>query len=85
MHPLQRFTKSTMTKTTQVPLPPIEHIQAHGHVVEVDLPANPIHLPSPREIPQNRSEAKRSIGEGRRDSAEAPLSIMGTRSDPRPN
>ena len=34
--------------TEEVALPPIEHVEAHRHVVEMDLAADPIHpsLPS---------------------------------------
>lgn len=63
--------------TEEAPLPPIEHVQPHGHVVEVDLPADPVHLPSPRETTQSRSEAMGRREKKGRDSAEAPASIMG--------
>lgn len=31
--------------TEEAALPPIEHVEAHGDVVEMDLPAHPVHLP----------------------------------------
>jgi len=29
--------------TEKISLPPIEHVEAHGHIVEMDLAADPIH------------------------------------------
>lgn len=42
----------------KVALPPIEHVETHGDVVEVDFPADPIHPSSwlsPPPTPQRRS------------------------------
>lgn len=44
--------------TEKVALPPIEHVETHGDVVEVDFPADPIHPSSwlsPPPTPQRRS------------------------------
>ncbi|WOL18079.1 hypothetical protein Cni_G26872 [Canna indica] len=59
--------------TEEVPLPPIEHVEPHGDVIEVDLSADPIHSAAPVSDPNRSRKMAKAMelnANGRRRSRE---------------